>query len=123
MARGKGATTPKERLPTNVARNRFYRLVNDLSRVKRASASLLSRAVEVGPRGQGGVVLLPRIDADAAIARAEELESRIAELEEELEEITLARFVEARLHTPEDQLLSVEQLASGVGRKHLLTER
>lgn len=123
MARPKASTTPTESLPTNVARDRFYKLVNKLSGAKKASGALFARAVEVGPRGQGGVVLLPRIDAEAAIERADALEARIAQLEEELEDMTLARFVEDRLQTPEDQLLSVEELAAGVGRSHLLTER
>lgn len=123
MARGKGITTPTESLPINVARDRFYKLVNDLSGAKKASGSLFARAVEVGPRGQGGVVLLPRIDADAAIERADALEARIADLEAEIEDMALARFVEERLQTPEDQLLSVEELAASVGRSHLLSEQ
>jgi citrate lyase beta subunit len=103
-------------LPTHVARNQLYKLVNKLSRVRKASASLLDRAVEVGPRGHGGVVILPKIDAEAAL-------ERIAQLEGELEDLTLARFVEARLHTPTEDLLSVEELADSVGLRDLLSDR
>jgi hypothetical protein len=110
-------TVPRERsLPTNVARDRFYKLVNQLSRMRKASGSLLDRAVEVGPRGRGGVVIVPKVDADAALAR-------IAELEDEVEELTLARFVEERLQTPVEELLSVEELADSVGRRHLLDDQ
>ncbi|MDX6696757.1 MAG: hypothetical protein QOE65_154 [Solirubrobacteraceae bacterium] len=107
---------PTRSLPTNDARNQFYKLVNKLSRVRKASPSLLDRAVEVGPRGQGGVVILPKLDAEAALAR-------IAELEDELEDFTLAGLVEARLHTPAEDLLSVEALADSVGLGDVLSDR
>jgi hypothetical protein len=123
MPRGSNKSTasavtavPRERsLATNVARERFYKLVNRLSRMRTASASLLDRAIEVGPRGHGGVVILPKVDADAALAR-------IAELEDGVEELILARFVEERLQTPPEKLLSVEELADSVGRRHLLDQ-
>src|SRR5687768_12354958 len=95
-------------LATNDARKQFYALVNKFSRVRKASPSLLDRAVEVGPRGQGGVLILPKVDAEAALAR-------IAELEDEREDLTLARIDEARLHTPAEDLLSVEELADSIG--------
>ena len=120
MPRGSNKSSPPAvavpSLPTNVARDQFYKLINRLSRMRKASGSLLDRAVEVGPRGHGGAVILPKVDAEAALAR-------IAELEDELEELTLARIVEERLQTPADQLLSVEELADGVGRGHLLSEQ
>lgn len=103
-------------LPTHVARKQLYKLVNQFSRTRKASASLLDRAVEVGPRGQGGVVILPKIDAEAAL-------ERITQLEGELEDLTLARFVEARLDTPTEDLLSVEELADSVGLRDLLNDR
>jgi hypothetical protein len=123
MARGRARTTPTQNLPTNIARDQFYKLVNRLSRLNRASRSLLDRAVEVGPRGRGGVVLVPKVDAEAAMTRTEELEDRIVELEAELEDLTLARFVEDRLQTPREDLIDVEELAERVGRGRLLADR
>jgi hypothetical protein len=122
MARGRARATPAQNLPTNIARDQFYKLVNRLSRLNRASRSLLERAVEVGPRGRGGVVLVPKVDAEAAVARTEELEDRVVELEAELEDLTLARFVEDRLQTPPEDLLDVEELAERVGRGRRLAD-
>lgn len=67
-------------------------------------------------------MIVPKVDADAALARTEALEERIIELESELEDLTLAQFVEERLQTPAEKLLSVEELADSVGRGHLLSE-
>src|SRR2546428_5566318 len=117
MARGhnpssSAAATHARVLPTNVARDQLYQLVNRLSRARKASRSLMDRAIEVGPRGRGGVLLVPKVDADAAMARIEELEN-------EVEDLTLAYFVEERLQTPVEKLISVEELADNVGRRHL----
>ena len=61
-------------------------------------------------------MILPKIDAEAAL-------ERIAQLEGELEDLTLAHFVEARLHTPTEDLLSVEELADSIGLRDLLSDR
>lgn len=102
-------------LSTHVARDQLYKLVSHFSRTRKASASLLDRAVEVGPRGRGGVLILPKIDAEAAL-------KRIAQLEDELEDLTLARFLEGRLQSPAEDLLSVQELADSVGLRHLVEE-
>jgi hypothetical protein len=69
------------------------------------------------------VLLVPKVDAEAALARTEDLEDRIVELEAELEDLTLARLVEDRLETPREDLIDVEELAERVGRGRLLADR
>ena len=70
--------------------------------------------MEIGPRRQGGAWLVPEADAQAALARIEELE-------EELEDIGVGLLVQDRLGRGElEQDLRLEELAREVGREHLL---
>ncbi len=127
MARGgQSSSSPVPRgrqLATDEARKRLYALVKEMSSVRKGSAALLARAVEVGPRGRGGAVLIPAADAEATLRRMEELEGQIETLESEIEEMNLAALIEERRETPVDDLLSVEELAESVGRADLLTNR
>lgn len=118
------AAIPRDRqLAIDNARAQLYELVKEMGRVRRGSGSLLSRAVEIGPRGHGGAVLVPAADVAAALARIEGLEDRIDELEAELEDLSLAQLVEARRQSPVEDLLSVEELAAQLGRSKLLAEK
>jgi hypothetical protein len=44
------------------------------------------------------------------------------ELDEEFEDLVLAEIVEERLQTPEDDLLSLEELAVRLNRRYLLED-
>jgi len=126
MARGARDKTPtiavprERRLATNTARDRLFELVNELAAVVEGSPELSEHAVEIGPRGRGGALLIPTADAEAALARMQALEDRVEELEQEIEDLALGQLIEERRGTPEGELLSVEELAESVGRGRLL---
>ena len=79
-SRPPAAIPPGRQLATDQARKQLYALVKEMSSVEEGSAALLARAIEVGPRGRGGAVLIPAADAEATLRRIEELEDRIGEI-------------------------------------------
>jgi hypothetical protein len=87
-----------------------------MARLRKGRASLLERAVEVGPRGKGGVLMIPAVDVEATL-------DHLQALEDEIEDLMLAQVVAERLQTPKDDLLSVEELAGNLGLGHLVTEQ
>jgi hypothetical protein len=106
--------TPHARYTVEQARRELYALIDEFRKVSEPSGSLLDRAVEIGPRRQGGAWLVPEADAQAAL-------DRIEELEEELEDIGIGLLLQERLARGGlDDDLSLEELASEVGREHLL---
>lgn len=130
MARGYGdnptaaVSVPRERrLATDQARKRLYELVNRMSRLRRGQGSLLKRAVEMGPHGRGGALLIPAVDVQATLERIAAQEDRIEALQDEIEDLMLAQLIAERRETPEQELLSVEKLAASVGRSHLIEQR
>lgn len=131
MARGQSTTKsesttaiPRERrLAIDAARKQLYDLVNKMSRVRSGSDDLLKRAVEIGPRKQGGAIMLPSADAEAVLRHIADLEEQISGLEDEIEDLFLAELIEERMKTPEEDLLSLEDLAARLGRGHLLKEK
>jgi hypothetical protein len=130
MARGAQSSSstlgaiPRDRqLAIDRARKDLYELVKKMSGVRKGSGALLARAVEVGPRGKGGAVLIPAADAEATMRRIEKLEDQIDTLESEIEDMNLAALIEERRETPVEKLLTVEELAGSIGRSHLLKEQ
>ena len=93
-----------------------------MSRLRKGEASLLGRAIEVGPRGKGGALLIPTVDVEATLDRVAEREDQIEALQDEIEALSLAQLVGDRREVPEDELLTVEELAAGVGRGHLVEQ-
>ena len=129
MARGQEDTStttvsvPRDRqLSTDAARTRLYQLVNKMSRLRKGEASLLKRAIEVGPRGKGGALLIPTVDVEAMLDQVAEREDQIEALQDEIEDFSLAQLVGDRRAVPEDELLTVEELAASVGRSHLVEQ-
>lgn len=115
---------PRERrLSTDAARSSLYQLVNRMSRMRKGEASLLKRAIEVGPRGKGGALLIPSVDVEALLEREAQREDQIEALQDEIEDLGLAHLIAERREVPEDDLLTVEDLAAGVGRSHLVEPR
>lgn len=88
---------PRRSLATTNARTQLPALVKELGAVKKPGATLADHAVELGPHNKGGVWLLPAVDADAAMEREEQLRDRIAELEDEAENMALGVFLTERM--------------------------
>lgn len=106
--------TPHARYTVEQARRELYALIDEFRKLTQPSGSLLDRAVEIGPRRQGGAWLVPEADARAAL-------DRIEELEEELEDIGIGLLLQERLARGDlDEDLSLEALAHQFGREHLL---
>lgn len=95
-------------LTTTEARTALPSLVKEAARAK-PSKTLRGNAVVIKARGEEPVLLLPEADVAAA-------EERIAQLEEELEDIALMRVVEALTVASEGKpSVSVDDLASELG--------
>lgn len=113
-AKTKAAAAPRARKTVEEARKELYGLVAGFRKIRKASPALADRAIEIGPRRQGGAWLVPEADAQAAI-------ERIEELEEELEDVAIGLLVTERLgrgNLNED--ISLDELARQVGKEHLL---
>src|SRR3990172_6607813 len=91
--------TPDElpRLTVEEARSGLYGLVERFRKVRRPSGSLLDRAVEVGPHRKGGLLMVPQVDAIAAVERLEQAEREREDLLDELEVIGVALLAQERL--------------------------
>jgi hypothetical protein len=114
MASPPARQTPHSRYTVEQARRELYSLIDEFRKLSEPSESLLDRAVEIGPRRQGGAWLVPEADAQAAL-------DRIEELEQELEDIGIGLLVSERLARGGlDEDLSLEELARQLGREHLL---
>jgi diphthamide synthase subunit DPH2 len=114
MPRVRPRPAPRLRKTVEEARTDLYRLVDGFRKLRRPNPDLSERAVEIGPRRQGGAWLVPETDAQAAM-------ERIEELEEELEDVAIGLLVTERLvrgSLEEDS--SLAELARELGREHLL---
>jgi len=130
MARGKASaragkarpSLPVEvpRLTVEEGRTALHSYVKEFRGLEKPSASLLERAVEVGPRRQGGLLLVPEIDALAAVNRLDQVERENDALLDELEVVGIVLLAEARLAepAPAEGLIPIEELA----RKHGFAE-
>ena len=114
MASTPARRTPHARYTVEQARRELYVLVDKFRKLSKPSESLLDRAVEIGPRRQGGAWLLPEADAQAALAR-------IDELEDELEDIGIGLLAQERLARGGlEEDVSIEELARRFDLEHLL---
>jgi hypothetical protein len=95
----------RQTFTTSEARTALPSLVKKAARAK-PSKTLRGNAVVIQARGEEPVLLLPEADVTAA-------EQRIAQLEEELEDIALMRVVEALTMASEGKpSVSVDDLAA-----------
>ncbi len=106
---------PSRSLPTTEARAALPSLVKELIAVETPGETLTDHAVEVGPRNRGGVWLLPAVDVEAAIDREDALRSRVAELEDENENISFGFFLMQRLEQSPGKTTSGEDFIRGLG--------
>lgn len=106
---------PARSLPTTAARAALPSLVKEMVAVEEPGETLTDHAVEVGPRNRGGVWLLPAVDVEAAIDREEALRGRVAELEDENENISFGFFLMQRLEQSQGKTTSGEDFIRGLG--------
>lgn len=103
-------------------RQELHALAARFRRLKTPSESLLERARSVGPYRKGGLLMVPEVDALAAVERLEQAEREKEELLDELEDVGIILLAQERLAapTPAEQLIPLEELARRFGREHLL---
>lgn len=106
---------PRRRLATGEARTKLPSLVRELAEHERPARSLADRAVEIGPRRAGGAWLVPEVDAQAAIEREQALTQRVADLEDQLEDLAIAVLLEERLGRTSGERVSLDELAGELG--------
>ncbi len=109
-------------LTLDEARKQLHELSRRFGRLRKPSDSLLDRALEVGPHRKGGLLIVPEIDAIAALERLDEAERENEGLLEELEDLGVVLLARERLTqpTPADRLVPLEELARQFGREHLI---
>lgn len=113
---------PARRLAVDSARKQLYPLVADMAAVSDPASSLAEHAVEVGPRGRGGVWIVPEVDALASMERERRYQETISEMEDELDALALLPLLLERvgqLHGPRHTLTDV---ATELGLGDILEE-
>src|SRR3954453_10291997 len=113
---------PVRSYATTQARTALPEIINQMVEVTEAAASLAEHAVEVGPRNRGGVWIVPAIDVEAAMDREESLQARVAELEDEAENIAIALMLSERLASSAGATVSAEEFVRGLGFEDLAQE-
>ena len=113
--RDQGANTPKRSLATAEARSQLPKLVKGMSEKRRPSGGLLDDAVEIGPHRKGGAMLVPEVDVRAHARDLQELQAKVDELEDEIEDLGLALFLQERLAKTSGRRLTAEEFLRGIG--------
>ena len=105
-------------------RQQLHKVAGRFAKLRKPSGSLLERAQSVGPYRKGGLLLVPEIDALAAVERLERAEQENEALLDELEDLGIILLAEERLAqpTPVDRLIPLAQLARQFGRERLLAD-
>lgn len=112
-----GSSLPLERqLGTDQARTRLPKLVDAMRRRRKPSAGLLDNAYGIGPRRQGGALLIPELDALAAVERIEQLEA-------EAEDLAIALLLRERAGESSDQGVPVDEVIRELGFTHAELQR
>jgi len=120
MGRAKGLSNA-EQLATTEAREKLPKLVAQMRGKSKPSDDLLDDAVAIGPHRKGGAVLLPEVDVEAAVARREELEAEVRDLQDQVEDLLLVRTLEELYgDRPTTEGKPAEQMARELGFGHLL---
>lgn len=112
----RAARQTRKALTTSEARESLPKLARAAAKRSKPGKDLLANAVEIHPRGeQRSAYLVPEIDIEAA-------QRRLAELEEELEDIALMRLVEERVATASGKVTPIEDFARELGHGDLLAQ-
>ncbi len=112
---GRASSKTKSSLPTAEARRRLPALVKEMGAKQKPSASLFADAVDIGPHRKGGALLIPEVDVLESERERDELRGRIAELEDELEDVGLMLVVQDRLAATSGRRLSAAEFLTGIG--------
>jgi hypothetical protein len=115
-----GASKTKSSLPTGEARRRLPSIVKEMGSKTQPSERLLDDAVDIGPHRKGGAILIPEVDVAANEREMEALRSRVAELEEDLEDVGLVLFLEERLAKTSGTRLTAEEFLEGIGMEEFV---
>jgi hypothetical protein len=112
VAMRSGSGLPLERqLGTDQARTRLPKLVDAMRRRRKPSGGLLDNAYGIGPRRQGGALLIPELDALAAVERIERLEA-------EAEDLALALLLRERAGESSAEGVPIDDLIRELGFTH-----
>lgn len=112
-----GTGLPSERqLGTDQARTRLPKLVDAMRRRRKPSKSLLDNAYGIGPRRQGGALLIPEVDVIAAVERIDELET-------ETEDLAIALLLRERAGESSAQGIPLEHIIGELGFTHAELQR
>jgi len=82
-----------------------------MRRRRKPSKSLLDNAYGIGPRRQGGALLIPEVDALAAVKRIEELEA-------ETEDLAIALLLRERAGESSAQGVPLDDIIDELGFTH-----
>jgi hypothetical protein len=108
----KGSGLPLERqLGTDQARTTLPKLVDAMRRRRKPSTGLLDNAYGIGPRRQGGALLIPEVDAIAAVERIEQLEA-------EAEDLALALLLRERAGETGTEGVPLDEVIRELGFTH-----
>ena len=113
---------PVRSLATTEARTALPEIVKEMVAISVPGESIIEHAVEVGPRHRGGVLIVPTVDAEAAMQREDEMRSRIEELEDELENIGIGLVLSDRLPNSSGSFISAADFARDLGFEDLAAD-
>jgi hypothetical protein len=122
--RGSEARAGVPALTIEEGRQQLHKLAGRFGKLTKPSGSLFERARSIGPYRRGGLLVVPEIDALAAVERLERAEREREELLDELEDMGIILLAQERLAEPTsaDRLIPLSELAGAFGREHLLAE-
>lgn len=118
----RAASKTKASLPTAEARRQLPSLVKEMGAKQKPSKSLLNDAVDIGPHRKGGAILIPEIDVAYNERELEQLRDRIEQLEDELEDLGLALFIEERLASSAGKRLTAQEFLAGIGMEDFVAK-
>jgi len=120
MARG--ASRTKVSLPTAEARRQLPALVKEMAAKRKPSKSLFEDAVDIGPHRKGGAILIPEVDVVEHEQETDALRARVEELEDELEDLGLALFIERRVAETSGERVSASEFLAGIGMEEFVAK-
>jgi hypothetical protein len=115
MQRGSGVPVERQ-LGTDQARTRLPKLVDAMRRKRKPSTSLLDNAYGIGPRRQGGALLIPEVDAIAVLERLEQLEA-------EAEDLAIALLLRERAGESSADGVPLDEVIEELGFTHQELQR
>lgn len=113
-------TRASRALPSAAARAELGAIVREFETSGEPAGALAERAIEVGRYNRGSAWIVPAVDAEASIEREAELNRRIAELEDEVENLAMVAFLIERKRLLAAPTFDVEDAVTQLGFGELL---